>query len=41
MEIKIIHHLNEKMDRICYSERVFKLFGFTITRKIINRFRSI
>ena len=38
---KIIHHLNEALDRIVYSEKVTLLFGFVIKRSIINRLKSI
>ncbi len=41
MKTKIIHHLNEKLDRIAYSERVTTLFGFVIKRSIINRLKAI
>ncbi|WP_262486604.1 hypothetical protein [Flavobacterium sasangense] len=41
MKTKIIHHLNEAMDRIAYSEKVTTLFGFVIRRSVINRLKSI
>ncbi|WP_306353677.1 hypothetical protein [Flavobacterium sp. '19STA2R22 D10 B1'] len=41
MRTRIIHHLNEKLDRITYSEKVTTLFGLVIKRRIINRLRAL
>jgi hypothetical protein len=41
MRTQIIHHVNEDLNRICFTEKRFYILGFLVSRKIINRLQKI